>query len=73
MLLRLLLITFASWIHRDQAQLIQFLDEQVRLLLAQLGGRRLNLTDKERCRLAKLAKELTKKQLQSVKARDCCR
>ena len=66
MLLRLLLITFSSWIHRDQARLIQFLDEQVRTLLAELEGHRLNLTDKQRCRLAKLAKELTKEQLQSV-------
>ena len=66
MLLRLLLITFASWIHRDQARLIQFLDEQLRILRAQLEGHRLNLTDKERCRLAKLAKELTKEQLKCV-------
>lgn len=66
MLLRLLLITFASWIHRDQAILVQFLDEQLRILTAQLEGHRLNLTDQERCRLAKLAKELTKEQLNRV-------
>jgi hypothetical protein len=44
----------AGWIQRHQQQVITYLQEENRVLKAQLGGRRLRLTDTERRRLAAL-------------------
>lgn len=43
--LRLLIATFAGWDNRHQAQAIEFLAEENRVLKKQLGTKRLRLTD----------------------------
>ena len=42
---QLLLATFAGWVNRQQAQVIDYLVEENRVLKEQLKGRRLRLTD----------------------------
>ena len=46
--LRLLLATFAGWVNREQAQVVDYLREENRVLKEQLRGRRLRLTDAQR-------------------------
>lgn len=56
--LQLLLATFAGWVNRRQAQVIDYLVEENRVLWEQLKGRRLRLTDGQRRRLAAKGKML---------------
>jgi putative transposase len=66
MILHLLLAMFAGWIQRHQQQVLTYLQAENRILKAQLGGRRLRLTDTERRRLAALAYPLGRRRLQEV-------
>jgi transposase InsO family protein len=66
MILQVLLAMLAGWIQRHQQQVITYLQEENRVLKAQLGGRRLHLTDTERRRLAALAYPLGRTRLQEV-------
>lgn len=66
MILQLLLAMLAGWIQRHQQQVITYLQAENRILKAQLGGRRLRLTDTERRRLAALAYPLGRQRLQEV-------
>jgi putative transposase len=66
MILPLLLAMLAGWIQRHQQQVITYLQAENRVLKAQLGRRRLRLTDTERRRLAALAYPLGRKRLQEV-------
>jgi hypothetical protein len=50
--LRLLLVTLAGWVNRQQQQVIEYLIEENRALMEQLAGRRVRLTDEQRRRLA---------------------
>ena len=50
--LRFLLVLFAGWIRREQAQVVDYLVEENRVLREQLGDKRLRLTDDQRRRLA---------------------
>ncbi len=56
--LQLLLATFAGWVNRDQAQVIDYLVEENRVLKEQLGKRRLRLSDDQRRRLSERGKIL---------------
>jgi hypothetical protein len=56
----------AGWIQRHQQRVITYLQEENHILKAQLGGRRLRLTDTERRRLAALAYPLGRKRLKDV-------
>src|SRR5207245_10900102 len=56
----------AAWIQRHQQQLITYLQEENRVLKAQLGPQRLRLTDTERRRLAALAYPLGRKRLKEL-------
>jgi hypothetical protein len=49
---RLLLVTLAGWVNRHQQEVIEYLVEENRVLKEQLSGRRLQLTDDQRRRLA---------------------
>jgi hypothetical protein len=51
-LVRLLLVTLAGWVNRQQQQVIEYLMEENRVLMEQLAGRRVRLTDEQRRRLA---------------------
>jgi hypothetical protein len=58
MILHVLIAIVAGWLQRNQQQVIIYLLAENRVLKAQLGGRRLRLTDTERRRLAALAHPL---------------
>jgi len=64
--LQLLLATFAGWVNRHQAQAIDYLVEENRVLKEQLGGKRLRLTDDQRRRLAAKGKILGRRLLFQV-------
>ncbi len=64
--LQLLLATFAGWVNRDQAKVIDYLREENRVLKEQLGGRRLRLTNAQRCRLAAKGQVLGRRLLAQV-------
>src|SRR5918911_3885630 len=66
MILHVLIAMVAGWLQRHQQQVIAYLQEENRLLKAQLGGRRLHLTDPERRRLAALAHPLGRARLTEV-------
>ena len=66
MILQLLLAMLAGWLQRHQQQVITYLLAENRVLKAQLGGRRLRLTDTERRRLAALAHPLGRKRLKAI-------
>ena len=64
--LQLLLATFAGWVNRRQAQAIEYLVEENRVLKEQLRGRRLRLTDDQRRRLAAKGKALGRRLLAKI-------
>jgi putative transposase len=55
---RLLLVSLAGWMSQQQQDVIDYLQEENRVLREQLGNRRLRLNDDQRSRLAVRAKEL---------------
>ena len=66
--LQFLLATFAGWMNREQAQIIDYQAEVIRVLQEQLGGRRPRLTDDQRRRLAAKGKPLGRRLLDKVAA-----
>ena len=66
MILHVLIAMMAGWLQRHQQQVITYLQEENRVLKAQLSGRRLRLTDTERRRLAALAYPLGRQRLKEV-------
>jgi len=54
---------FTGWVNRHQQDVIEYLQEENRSLLEQLGGRRLRFTDQQRRRLAVKAKAIGRKRL----------
>jgi putative transposase len=66
MILHMLIVMSAGWIQRHQQQVISYGLEANRVLKAQLGGRRLRLTDTARRRLAALAHPLGRTRLKAV-------
>jgi hypothetical protein len=61
-----LIAMVAGWLQRHQQQVITYLMAENRVLQAQLGGRRLCLTDTDRRRLAALAHPLGRQRLQEL-------
>ena len=55
---RLLLISLAGWLNQRQQDVIDYLQEENRVLRKQLGGKRLRFSDDQRLRLAVRAKKL---------------
>ena len=68
MIFQLLIAMVAGWVQRHQQQVIAYLQEENRLLKAQLGSRRLRLTDLQRRCLAVLAHPLGRKRLKEIAA-----
>jgi hypothetical protein len=68
MIVHVLIAMVAGWLQRHQQQVITYLLAENRVLKAQLGGRRLRLTDTDRRRLAALAYPLGRTRLQEVAA-----
>jgi hypothetical protein len=55
---RFVLMAVAGWMNQEQQHAIQYLREENRVLRAQLGNRRLRLTDDQRRSLATKARLL---------------
>src|SRR6266481_959125 len=66
MILHVFIAMVAGWRQRHQQHVITYLQEENRVLKAQLGDRRLCLTDTERRRLAALAYPLSRQRLKEV-------
>ena len=66
MILHVLIAMLAGWLQRHQQHVITYLMAENRVLKAQLGSRRLRLSDTERRRLAALAHPLGRKRLKAV-------
>ena len=64
--LHLLLMMFAGWVNRHQLDLIDYLQEENRVLKERLGGHRIRFTDAERRRLARKAYLLGRKVLNEL-------
>ncbi|MDB6043513.1 MAG: hypothetical protein JWM63_2064 [Gammaproteobacteria bacterium] len=64
--LKLLLMMFAGWVTRHHLDVIEYLQEENRVLKERLGGRRLRFTDSERRRLARKAQALGRKVLNGL-------
>jgi transposase InsO family protein len=63
---RLLLISLAGWLNQQQQEVIDYLQEENRVLREQLGGRRLRLNDDQRRRLAVKAQKLGRRVLHEL-------
>jgi hypothetical protein len=63
---RLLVVSIAGWLNRQQRDAIDYLREENRVLREQLGGKRLRLNDDQRRRLAAKAKMLGRRILREV-------
>lgn len=50
--LKLLFVTMAGWLHREQQQVIEYLLEANRVLREHPPGSRIRLTDSKHCRLS---------------------
>lgn len=66
--LRFLVLIFAGWANRSQQNLIEYLQEENRVLREHVGGRRLRFTDGQRRRLAAKAKAISRKGLFEIGA-----
>jgi hypothetical protein len=64
--LQLLLVIFAGWVNRRQLDVIEYLQEENRVLKERLGRRRIRFTDAERRRLARKARALGRKVLNEL-------
>jgi len=64
--LQFLLVLFAGWVSRHQQEMIEYLQEENRVLREQLGGKRLRFTNAQRCRLARRAKPIGRHRLREV-------
>ena len=60
---QLVLLMFSGWVNRHQLDVIEYLQEENRVLKGRLGGRRLRFTDAERRQLARKAQALGRKVL----------
>ena len=66
--LKFLLATFAGWVNREQAQIIDYQAEVISVLKEQLGGKKPRLSDDQRRRLAAKGKPLGRRLLDKVAA-----
>jgi transposase InsO family protein len=64
--LQFALVLLAGWLGRHQQQVIEYLNEENRILREQLGGKRLRFTDAQRRRLARRAKSLGRRRLRGI-------
>ncbi len=64
--LQFLLVALASWINQQQRDVIDYLQEENRVLRKQLGARRLRFTDDQRRRLAAKARTLGRRLLREI-------
>src|SRR5262249_13528131 len=65
-LLQLLILIFSGWLQRQQAEMIEYLKAENRMLREKLDGRRLIFTDAERRLLARKAYAVGRKALRGL-------
>ena len=63
---QLIVVALAGWINRQQQDVVAYLREENRVLLEQLGGKRIRFSDDQRRRLAAKGKALGRKLLGQV-------
>jgi hypothetical protein len=63
---QLVLLMFSGWVNRHQLDVIEYLQEENRILKERLGGRRIRFTDVERRRLARRAQALGRRVLNKL-------
>jgi putative transposase len=63
---QLALLMFSGWVNRHQLDVIEYLQEENRVLKERLGGQRIRFTDVERRRLARKAQLLGRKVLKEL-------
>ena len=63
---RLLLVSLAGWLNQQQQDVIDYRQEENRVLREQLGGNRLHFNDDQRRRLAVRAKKLGRRMLHEL-------
>jgi putative transposase len=61
--LQFLVMTLAGWVNRSQQDVIEYLQEENRILREHHGSKRLRFTDSQRRRLARRAKKLSRRAL----------
>ncbi len=61
--LQFLMLIFAGWVNRHQQDVIEYLQEENRVLRSQLPGKRLRFTDQQRRRLSVIAKRVGRRGL----------
>ena len=66
MILQVIIAMVAGWINPHQQRVIGYQQEEIRILKAKLGKRRIRFTDTERHRLAMLAHPLGRKCLKAT-------
>jgi len=64
--IQFMLIALAGWVHREQQQIIDYLQEENRVLHEHLSGKRICFTDRQRRRLAAKGKVLGRKLLSQI-------
>ncbi len=64
--LQLLMMIFSGWVNRSQQDVIEYLQEENRVLREQLGGKRLRFTNQQRRRLAAKARSIGRKGLFAI-------
>jgi putative transposase len=64
--LQFLLLVFAGWVNRRQLEIVEYLQEENRVLREQLGDRRLRFTDAQRRRLATKGQALGRRALEQI-------
>ncbi len=63
---QLLIVSMAGWLNRGQQNVIEYLQEENRVLREELGARRLMFTDAQRRRLGTKAKQVARKGLFAI-------
>jgi len=65
---QILVVTFAGWLNRQQQDVVEYLQEENRVLREHLKGRRIHFTDDQRRRLAVKGKALGRRALMGIEA-----
>jgi hypothetical protein len=61
--MQMLFLMICGWVNRHQLTIIEYLQEENRILLEQLGGKPRRLTDAQRSGLARKAKSIGRRKL----------
>ena len=61
--LQIVFLMIAGWVNRHQQAVIEYLQEENRILLEQLGGKPSRFTDAQRLRLARKANPIGRRKL----------